>query len=100
MGMGHRHVSLTVGSRALRAFEPRQVRKEAALRTPSQVPRFRPARAGDAVSSGEARFDDGARDRADNRQDDTFQAGSLADLLSSSSSHSFTSSPPPNPVSE
>ena len=28
------------------------------------MPRFRPARAGDAGSSGEARLDDGARDRA------------------------------------
>ena len=46
MGMGHRYVALTVGSRALGAFEPRQVRKEAALSTPSQVPRHRPTRAG------------------------------------------------------
>ena len=37
-----------VGFRALGASEPRQVRKEAALRIPSQVPRSRPAGAGDA----------------------------------------------------
>ena len=36
-----------VGFRALGAFEPRQVRKEAALRIPSQVPRSRPAGAND-----------------------------------------------------
>ncbi len=52
MGMGHRHVALTVGSRALGAFEPRQVRKEAALRTPSQVPRHRPTRAGGGDTPG------------------------------------------------
>ena len=64
MGMGHRHVALTVGSRALGAFEPRQVRKEAALRTPSQVPRLRPIRAGDAGTSGDADLEGGARGRA------------------------------------
>ena len=64
MGMGHRHVALTVGSRALGAFEPRQVRKEAALRTPSQVPRHRPTRAGGGDSTRVRQFDDGARDRA------------------------------------
>jgi hypothetical protein len=37
-----------VGFRALRASEPRQVRKEAALRIPSQVTRFRLTGAGDA----------------------------------------------------
>lgn len=62
------------GSLAARAVEPRQVRKEAALRTPSQVPRFRPARAGDAESSGEARFDDGARDRAEAPSAETEEA--------------------------
>ena len=36
--------------RALGASEPRQVRKEAALRIPSQVPRFRLAGAGDAIA--------------------------------------------------
>jgi hypothetical protein len=57
-------VALTIGSRALGASEPRQVRKEAALRTPSQVPRLRPIRAGDVDTSGESDLDDGARDRA------------------------------------
>ena len=64
MGTGHRHVALKVGSRALGAFEPRQVRKEAALRTPSQVPRLRPIRAGGAGTSAGHRLDDGARGRA------------------------------------
>jgi hypothetical protein len=57
-------VALTIGSRALGASEPRQVRKEAALRTPSQVPRLRPIRAGDVDTSGDADLEDGARDRA------------------------------------
>src|SRR6187551_3001738 len=62
--MGRRHVALTVGSRALGAFEPRQVRKEAALRTPSQVTRHRPARAvGDDTTRGRL-HDDGTRGRA------------------------------------
>src|SRR5207244_2827695 len=43
---------LTVRSRALGAFEPRQVRKEAALRSVSQVPRNRLTR---ARSAGAAR---------------------------------------------
>jgi hypothetical protein len=64
MGTGHRHVALTVGSRALGAFEPRQIRKEAALRTPSQVPRHRPTRAGGGDTTRGRLFDDGARDRA------------------------------------
>src|SRR3989337_1022452 len=46
-GSGLAHVASMVGFRALGASEPRQVRKEAALRIPSQVPRFRPAGAGD-----------------------------------------------------
>jgi hypothetical protein len=64
VGTGSAHAALTIGSRALGASEPRQVRKEAALRTPSQVPRLRPIRAGDADTSGETAFDDGARGRA------------------------------------
>ena len=64
MGTGHRHVALTVGSRALGAFEPRQVRKEAALRTPSQVPRHRPTRAGGGDTTRDCLFEDGARGRA------------------------------------
>jgi hypothetical protein len=64
MGTGHRYVALTVGSRALGAFEPRQVRKEAALRTPSQVPRHRPTRAGGGGTTRDRLHDDGARDRA------------------------------------
>ena len=64
MGTGHRYVALTVGSRALGAFEPRQVRKEAALRTPSQVPRYRPTRAGGGGTTQGHLHDDGARDRA------------------------------------
>jgi len=46
-GSGLAHVASMVGFRALGASEPRQVRKEAALRIPSQVPRSRPAGAGD-----------------------------------------------------
>ena len=64
MGMGHRHVALTVGSRALGAFEPRQVRKEAALRTPSQVTRHRPTRAGGDDTTRGRSFEGGARGRA------------------------------------
>src|SRR5262245_60342209 len=64
VGTGSAHAALTIGSRALGASEPRQVRKEAALRTPSQVPRLRPIRAGDADTSGEADLDVGARGRA------------------------------------
>ena len=64
MGTGHRHAALTVGSRALGAFEPRQIRKEAALRTPSQVPRYRPTRAGGGDITQGRSIDDGARDRA------------------------------------
>src|SRR4026207_2085005 len=64
VGTGSAHVALTIGSRALGASEPRQVRKEAALRTPSQVPRLRPIRAGDTGTSGDADLDDGARGRA------------------------------------
>ena len=64
VGTGSAHVALTIGSRALGASEPRQVRKEAALRTPSQVPRLRPIRAGDADTSGDTDLDDGARGRA------------------------------------
>src|SRR6476469_1041399 len=64
VGTGSAHVALTIGSRALGASEPRQVRKEAALRTPSQVPRLRPIRAGDAGTSGDADLEGGARDRA------------------------------------
>src|SRR5688572_30406884 len=64
VGTGSAHAALTIGSRALGASEPRQVRKEAALRTPSQVPRLRPIRAGDTDTSGETAFDDGARGRA------------------------------------
>ena len=61
VGKGSAHAALTIGSCALGASEPRQVRKEAALRTPSQVPRLRPIRAGDADASGDAAFDDGVR---------------------------------------
>jgi len=43
---GFAHAALTARFRALGAFEPRQVREEAALRTPSQVPRAGLARAG------------------------------------------------------
>src|SRR6185312_12345808 len=64
VGTGSAHAALTIGSRALGASEPRQVRKEAALRTPSQVPRLRPIRAGGAGTSGDADLDDGARGRA------------------------------------
>src|SRR4249919_1222564 len=64
VGTGSAHAALTIGSRALGASEPRQVRKEAALRTPSQVPRLRPIRAGDAGTSGDTDFDDGVRGRA------------------------------------
>jgi MMP 1-O-methyltransferase len=64
VGTGSVHVALTIGSRALGASEPRQVRKEAALRTPSQVPRLRPVRAGDTDTSGDTDLDDGARGRA------------------------------------
>src|SRR5262245_60165038 len=64
VGTGSAHAALTIGSRALGASEPRQVRKEAALRTPSQVPRLRPIRAGDAGTSGDTDLDDGARGRA------------------------------------
>src|SRR4029078_8691194 len=64
VGTGSAHAALTIGSRALGASEPRQVRKEAALRTPSQVPRSRPIRAGDAGSSGDIDLDDGVRGRA------------------------------------
>ena len=64
VGTGSAHAALTIGSRALGASEPRQVRKEAALRTPSQVPRLRPIRAGDADTSGDTALDDGGRDRA------------------------------------
>ena len=54
VGTGSAHAALTIGSRALGASEPRQVRKEAALRTPSQVPRLRPIRASDVDTSGES----------------------------------------------
>ncbi len=64
VGTGSAHAALTIGSRALGASEPRQVRKEAALRTPSQVPRYRPIRASDAGTSGDADLEDGARGRA------------------------------------
>lgn len=64
VGTGSAHAALTIGSRALRASEPRQVRKEAALRTPSQVPRLRPIRASDVDTSGDTALDDGARGRA------------------------------------
>ena len=64
VGTGSAHAALTIGSRALGASEPRQVRKEAALRTPSQVPRLRPIRAGDTDTSGDTDLDDGARGRA------------------------------------
>src|SRR5688500_2728947 len=64
VGTGSAHAALRIGFRALGASEPRQVRKEAALRTPSQVPRLRPIRAGDADTSGDTAFDDGARGRA------------------------------------
>ena len=74
--MGHRHVALTVGSRALGAFEPRQIRKEAALRTPSQVPRHRPARAGGGGTTRGRLFDDGARDRAYLHRDPAPASGS------------------------
>jgi len=59
--MGHRYVALTVGSRALGAFEPRQIRKEAALRTPSQVPRYRPTRAGGGGTTRDPPIEDGTR---------------------------------------
>ena len=55
-GMGSRGVDDR--SRALGASELRQVRKEAAPRTPSEVPRFRPIRAGDADSSGDTALDE------------------------------------------
>src|SRR4249919_4335987 len=64
VGTGSAHAALTIGSRALGASEPRQVRKEAALRTPSQVPRLRPIRASDAGTSGDADLEAGARSRA------------------------------------
>ena len=64
VGTGSAHAALTIGSRALGASEPRQVRKEAALRTPSQVPRLRPIRVGDAGTSGDADLEGGARGRA------------------------------------
>jgi SAM-dependent methyltransferase len=64
VGTGSAHAALTIGSRALGASEPRQVRKEAALRTPSQVPRYRPIRASDADTSGDADLEDEARGRA------------------------------------
>src|SRR5687768_1446246 len=63
-GSGLAHVASMVGFRALGASEPRQVRKEAALRIPSQVPRSRPAGAGDARCPPGKPNDDGARDRA------------------------------------
>ena len=49
-GSGLAHVASMVGFRALGASEPRQVRKEAALRIPSQVPRYRLTGAGDAIA--------------------------------------------------
>src|SRR4029078_10357300 len=64
VGTGSAHAALTIGFRALGASEPRQARKEAALKTPSQVPRLRPIRAGDADTSGEADLEVGARGRA------------------------------------
>src|SRR4029450_5945222 len=64
VGTGSAHVALTIGSRALGTSEPRQVRKEAALRTSSQVPRPRPIRAGDAGTSGDTDLEGGARGRA------------------------------------
>ena len=64
VGTGSAHAALTIGSRALGASEPRQVRKEAALRTPSQVPRYRPIRVSDADTSGDADLEGGARGRA------------------------------------
>ena len=64
MGTGHRHVALTVGSRALGAFEPRQVRKEAALRTPPRCRgTARPEQAA-ATPPGAASFEGGMRGRA------------------------------------
>ena len=51
MGLGRAHAALTARFRALGASEPRQIREEAALRIPSQVPRFCLARAGDERSS-------------------------------------------------
>ncbi len=54
-GLGLAHVALKVRFRALGASEPRQVREEAALRIPSQVPRFCLARASDvSTTSGAA----------------------------------------------
>src|SRR5262245_25663670 len=58
-GPGSESAVLTVRFRALGAFEPRQVRKEAALRSSSQVPRSGLARASGSGSSRGRRFDDG-----------------------------------------
>lgn len=57
--LGPAHAALTARFRALGESEPRQVREEAALRIPSQVPRARLARAGDAGSFRGARLDGG-----------------------------------------
>src|SRR6185295_10567609 len=58
-GPGPESAALTARFRALGAFEPRQVRKEAALRSSSQVPRSGPARASGSGSSRGSRFEAG-----------------------------------------
>jgi len=56
-------LALTVRFRALGACEPRQIRKEAALSNPSQVPRFCLTRADGASFQPGNCLDGGARDR-------------------------------------
>ena len=51
LGLGPTHVVLTVRFRALRELESGQIRKEAALSAPFQVPRFGLTRASDVGSS-------------------------------------------------
>src|SRR5215203_1203714 len=58
-GLGPRRAALTVRPRALGASEPRQVRKEAALRIASQVPRTPLTRAKRLGSSRGVRLDGG-----------------------------------------
>src|SRR6266508_1854586 len=58
-GLGPDALAPTAGSRALGESESRQVRKEAALRVTSQVPRILPARANRPGSSRGARLDGG-----------------------------------------
>src|SRR6266581_2428737 len=62
-GPGLAPLALTVRFRALGACEPRQIRKEAALSNPSQVPRFCLTRADGASFQPGNCLDGGARDR-------------------------------------